>query len=165
MELHDCDFKREAEELRSLVEDLRVELSSARVEIAELKARVGQNPRNSSVPPSSEGYEKPPTRQQRRASERAAGKQRGTPGHRLEPVVDPDEVIPLDPDCCSSCGGSLDDADDECEEIRQVFDLPERRLRVREYRARTRLCSCGVKTKASFPKEAIASSCLCFLFI
>jgi len=159
VELHDCDFKREAEKLRVLVEGLRVELAAALVEITELKASVGQNPRNSSVPPSSEGYEKPPTRQQRRASERAAGKQKGAPGHRLVPVADPDEVITLDPDSCLSCGGSLDDADNECEELRQVFDLPPRRVHVREYRARTRRCSCGTKTKAAFPKEVIATTC------
>jgi transposase len=145
--------------LRKDNDDLRADNAQLRQAIAELKARIDQNPRNSSKPPSSEGYAKPPSRQERRASERKAGKQKGAPGHRLEPVSDPDEVTLLDPECCADCGGSLGEADVESEKTRQVFDLPPRQAYVREYRARTCRCSCGVKTKAEFPPEAIATTC------
>lgn len=65
-------------ELTKLVEELRAE-------IAELKSRLGENSSNSSKPPSSDGYAKP-TRQQRRAGQRKAGKQRGAPGSNLMQV-------------------------------------------------------------------------------
>jgi len=42
-------------------------LSVLTAEVAELRARVGRNPRNSSRPPSSEGYDKPPPRSLRRS--------------------------------------------------------------------------------------------------
>jgi transposase len=153
------ELRAENATLRSFIKELQTQLAAAVAEIAELKARLGQNPRNSSVPPSSEGYKKPPTRQQRRAQQREAGKQRGAPGHRLEPDPNPDEVITLDPDACANCGESLEDAEIDNIECRQVFDIPERRFRVQEYQARTRRCRCGTKTKAPFPKEAIATTC------
>jgi len=42
-------------------------------QVAVLQARLGQSPRNSSRPPSSEGYAKPASRSQRRSSGRRPG--------------------------------------------------------------------------------------------
>jgi transposase len=152
-------------ELRQAIQELREELrqrdeiiDELRSEVAELKARLGENSSNSSRPPSSDGYAKP-TRQQRRASERRAGKQRGAPGHHLARVDDPDEIVVHEPFCCEDCGLSLDDAEFVSEEIRQVFDLPPRRIVVREHRAVRRRCHCGHKTKAAFPAEAVNVTC------
>jgi transposase len=148
----------EISELRAVVAQLRAVIEELRSENAELKARLGQNSSNSSKPPSSDGYAKP-TRQQRRSTERKAGKQPGAKGSHLARVDDPDETFVHEPPCCSSCGIPLEDADIVDEEIRQVFDLPRRKVIVREHRARKRRCPCGKDTKASFPPEAINVTC------
>jgi transposase len=151
-------LRTEVEQLRALVNELVATVEELRVENAELKARLGENSSNSSKPPSSDGYAKP-TRQQRRAADRKAGKQRGTPGHHLARVDNPDEVIVHEPLCCEDCGSSLHDAEFVNEEVRQVFDLPPRKIVVREHRAVRRRCHCDHETKALFPPEAINVTC------
>jgi len=76
-------------------------LAALSVEVAELRARVGKNPRNSSRPPSSEGYDKPAPRSLRRASGRRQGKQDGDPGTTLRQRDEPDVVIEHQPGQCS----------------------------------------------------------------
>ncbi len=44
-------------------------------------------------------------------------------------------------------------------EARQVFDLPEVRLRVCEHRAERRACACGHITAGVFPEQARAAAC------
>lgn len=142
----------------AIIEQQRVIIEELRAEIAELKARLGLNSSNSSKPPSSDGYAKP-TRQQRRNTERKAGKQNGAPGAHLARVDNPDETFIHDPIECHSCGFSLEKADTIDEEVRQVFDLPQRKVIVHEHRARKKRCSCGKTTKAQFPPEAINVTC------
>jgi transposase len=151
-------LRAEIAELRALVEEQRAAIEELRNENAELKARLSQNSSNSSRPPSSDGYAKP-TRQQRRSAGRKAGKQPGAGGSNLARVADPDEVVMHEPSDCSDCGLSLDGADIVDEEVRQVFDLPRRKVIVREHRARRRRCLCGHETKAPFPPEAINVTC------
>lgn len=129
--------------------------------LADLEERLGRNPRNSSMPPSAEGFSKPPSpsRAERRAAGRKQGKQPGAPGKHLAPVVDPDHVIHHAPSSCSSCGSGLDDAEVVGTERRQVFDLPEIRLVVTEHVSERRRCRCGCTTKAIFPRAAIAPAC------
>jgi len=44
-------------------------------------------------------------------------------------------------------------------EARQVFDLPQVRLRVCEYRAERRQCGCGQVTAGVFPEQARSAAC------
>jgi len=81
-------------------------VAELRAEVAELKAQLGQNSKNSSKPPSSDGYASP-TRQQQRAAARKAGKQKGDPGTNLAQVDNPDEVVVHSPTHCESCDGDL----------------------------------------------------------
>ena len=121
-------------------------------EVAELKRRLAQNSRNSSRPPSSDGLSKPPVKKSlRRSSGRKPGGQPGHGGGTLAAVADPDEVVWHAPACCAGCGASLDGASVEGSERRQVFDLPEIRLRVVEHVVERRRCGCGQLTAASFP--------------
>lgn len=152
------ELRADNERLRKQNAELWVVVDELRIEVAELRARLRSNSSNSSRPPSSDGYAKP-TRQQRRNAERKAGKQPGAEGSHLSRVDNPDEVILHDPLCCHSCGSSLQDGEIINEEVRQVFDLPPRRIVVREHRARKRRCLCGATTKASFPPEATNVTC------
>ena len=135
----------------------KVEESAARV--AELEARLGKNSQNSSQPPSSDAFVKPPPRSLRRASGRKPGKQPGDPGFRLVQRPDPDEVRIHAPQVCRGCGDSLHDAAVIGTERRQVFDLAPIELTVIEHQAQRRTCGCGVVTTAVFPAEATAPSC------
>lgn len=127
--------------------------------VAELEARVGKNSQNSSKPPSSDAFVKPPPRSLRRPSGRRPGKQDGEPGFRLQPREVPDEVVVHVPGACGSCGADLHQAPVVGEQARQVFDLPGIALVAIEHRAQQRECRCGTVTTAAFPAEAVAPTC------
>ena len=85
------------EALTKLVEELRQT-------IKELEARLNKNPRNSSMPPSSEGYEKPNPKSNREPSGKKPGGQDGHKGHGLKRIQADriDEVTHI-PDQCHGC--------------------------------------------------------------
>jgi transposase len=116
--------------------DTRIEVLTRRV--AELEALLRKNSRTSSKPPSSDGPVKPPPRSRRQPSDRAPGKQPGEPGFTLRQIAAPDEVVTHRPRACRGCGRSLWRAPVTSVEGRQVFDLPEVRLRVTEHRLQHR---------------------------
>lgn len=130
------------------------------VQVAELKARVGMNPRNSSSPPSSEGYSKPSPKSRRVRSGKKPGKQAGDPGKHLPRRDTPDRMVTHEPDVCSGCGDSLDPTSPLVgESSRQVFDIPPVALSCVEHVARRRHCSCGTDTSAEFPPWVSAPTC------
>ena len=148
------------EELLALNAELRSEVTALRARIAELEARLNQNPRNSSMPPSSEGLTKPPAnRAERRSQKRRQGKQPGAPGSHLAQVIDPDEVVTHVPGRCKSCDADLDGSEVTGTEARQVFELPQIKAHVTEHRMLRLRCCCGAETKALAPKEATAAAC------
>lgn len=140
----------EVEELRAENTALKALIVRLEARIAELEAQLAQNSKNSSKPPSSDGYGKQ-SRQQRRSSERKAGKQKGDPGSHLAQVANPDEIVIHSPTHCGACDGDLSDAVVSDIECRQVFDIPPMEIVVTEHQAQSRQCGCGVITKAEFP--------------
>ncbi len=127
--------------------------------IAELEERVktleGQlklNSRNSSKPPSSDGFRKPPVK--RKKTGKPPGGQKGHKGHTLLMVEDPDWEITYPVTECCSCGRSLERVEPAGCERRQVFDLPPIRMEVTEHRCERKLCpGCGCENKAVFPED------------
>lgn len=88
-------------EQNKIIERLTAELASAKAEIAELKEKLNQNSRNSSKPPSTDGYEKPAPKSLRKKSGKKAGGQTGHKGHRI--VLDkPDRIERIYPEHCKS---------------------------------------------------------------
>ena len=139
-------------EQAATIKRLEVEVGELRVEVAELKRRLAANSRNSSRPPSSDGLSKPPVAKSlRRPSGRKPGGQSGHGGGHLALVAEPDEVLVHPPLWCAGCGGDLSDAPVEGAERRQVFELPEIRLRVTEHVVQRRRCGCGAQTIGAFP--------------
>lgn len=127
--------------------------------VAELEARVGMNSRNSSRPPSSDGYAKPAPKSRRGRSGKKPGKQPGSPGKNLAPVAEPDAVVEHTPEHCQGCGSDLKDAPVTGEQRRQVFELPPVQATVTEHRVERRRCACGTETTAPFPFEATGPTC------
>jgi len=62
-----------------------------------------------------------------------------------------DEIVDHVPAVCAGCQADLAAAEDVGSLVRQVFDLPQIRLRSIEHRAHRRRCACGRQTTASFP--------------
>ena len=134
------------------------ELARARERIAELEARLGQTPRNSSKPPSSEGLDKPPPRPRslRKRSGRKPGGQDGHEGTTLAQVARPDREVRHEPACCGRCGAGLAGRPVTGVERRQVFDMPEVKITVIEHQLMERECGCGHRTKGAAPQGAEA---------
>jgi transposase len=96
----------------------------------------------------------------RKRGQRRPGKQPGAQGRHLAQVATPDEVVVHAPQTCQGCGGDLGGAEVVEQTRRQVFDLPQIRLRVVEHRAQRRCCpGCGQVTTAAFPAAATAPAC------
>jgi transposase len=148
-----------------LIEEQTTRLSeqAARIEaltgqVAELQRRLGQNSRNSSLPPSSDRFV-PPKPGRRDRSGRKPGKQPGAPGATLELVEDPDEVIDHVPGVCGGCGGGLSGAAPAGVITRQVHDVPLPAVRVVEHRMHKRACGCGTVTTAEAPAGVDGPAC------
>lgn len=138
-------------QLLALVELLRAENARLAERVAELEARLGQNSRNSSKPPSSEGLGKPAPRSLRRRSGRKPGGQSGHDGTTLMQVADPDHEVVHEPGCCAGCGRSLAGRPVTEIERRQLFDLPPLRVEVTEHRLVEREWVCGQRVRGSAP--------------
>jgi transposase len=139
------------EELAAENAELRAMVEVLRAEVVELKRQMGQDSRNSSKPPASDGLAKPAPRSLRRKSGRKPAGQKGHPGSTLAQVADPDEVLRHEPAACAGCGGGLVGAPEVGVERRQVFDLPPIRVRVTEHRLVIRQCGCGTSTCGAAP--------------
>jgi transposase len=116
------------DELAALVAGQAARIAELEALVAELRARLDQNSRNSSKPPSSDGYAKRAVnkdRSLRRRSGRRPGGQRGHQGHRLEQREDPDQAVVHPVERCECGGLDLSEAPIIESQSRQVFDLPE----------------------------------------
>ncbi len=149
-----AELAAENAQLRVLVAEQTKLIEALRAEVAELRARLGQSPRNSHKPPSSEGYEKPAPKARRQHTDRKSGGQNGHEGRTLRQAKIPDEVIEHAPQSCGGCGKSLAKAPVVSTEVRQVFDLPPIALHVVEHRLQHRECSCGQVSMATAPVGA-----------
>jgi len=120
--------------------------------IEKLEARVGVNPQNSSLPPSTQHpHAKPAPRKPKSKKKRG-----GQPGHKkheraLIPIEQCDDVQPLKPTACRRCGERLSGSDSE--PLRhQVWELPEIKPSVTEYQRHRLECDCcGETTCAELP--------------
>lgn len=85
------------------IETLKAEVASLKETIANLIAMVGQNSRNSSKPPSSDGYAKPSPKSLREKSGKKPGAQNGHKGNGFKIVREPDETKEHKPCQCAGC--------------------------------------------------------------
>ncbi len=138
--------------------ELRAQLAEARQQITQLAERLqraegqlAKDSHNSSKPPSSDGSRRKP-RSQRHRSEKPTGGQPGHPGRTLMQVAGPDEVVQHRPLVCGYCQYPLEGVVGQLKERRQVHDLPEVRLVVREHQVEEVCCpACQQVSRGSFP--------------
>ena len=71
--------------------------------IQELKEQIGKNSKNSSKPPSSDGYKKPTPKSLRKSSGKSVGGQKGHKGNQLTITAQPDDTVKHMPSACERC--------------------------------------------------------------
>lgn len=135
---------------------LREQLAEALRRIHELEGQLAKDSHNSSKPPSSDGPGRK-SRKQRQRSGKQTGGQPGHPGRTLMQASSPDVVIRHRPSVCGSCQQPLEGVAGQIKERRQVHDLPEVRLVVREHQVEEVCCPvCQQVSRGSFPAEVEA---------
>lgn len=131
------------------------EIGRLNAEIAVLKEKLGQNSRNSSLPPSSDSpFGKPAAR--REPSGFKPGAQRGHSGvgRKLKPISEVDVIVDLRPSACSSCGSLLLGADDSPAK-RQIVEITAAGTLLTEYRRHRLRCLCCRKiNRTEWSEEA-----------
>src|ERR671915_1692484 len=130
------------------IQVLTAEVAALRAKVAELEGHLALNSRNSSKPPSAEGYGKPKPKSLRRSGKDPRG---GQQGHTLKRAESPDHIVlHAPPATCDACGLPLPEA--RVAETRQVFDLPPMHYEVTEHRVLEARCACGKWHRGEFPE-------------
>lgn len=128
--------------------------------IEKLERRLGQNSRNSSLPPSSDrpsrdgqGEEKP---RPRKRSGKKRGAQQGHKGSGRELDPNPDEIVEHRPGACRKCGRQLDGSERTVGRParHQVIELPDTCVVRTEHRMLRVVCpDCGTHNRAELPTD------------
>jgi transposase len=122
--------------------------------IQSLQNQLSKNSKNSSKPPSTDGYKMPRTTSLRKAGVRPSGGQKGHEGHTLKAVDNPDYTKVYKVEQCQNCHTDLANVAATEYEKRQVFDIPPIKIEVTEHQAEIKQCPhCGQKNKAEFPSD------------
>lgn len=139
----------------ALVESLVARINHLEARVEALENQLSKNSRNSSKPPSGDGFGKR-TKSLRAPSERPSGGQPGHPGTTLEWRDAPDaiEIHPVGQ--CAGCGASLVAVAVADWEARQVHDVPLLQVNVTEHQCEVKCCpDCGVLNRGQFPPEVM----------
>ena len=136
-----------------LVEQLLARIAELSDRVKELEEHLAKDSHNSSKPPSSDSFKPDKTKSLRKPSGRKPGGQPGHQGNTLRLVDTPNLVVDYSPSSqCRSCGAVLENIPVRGYERRQVFDLPEIKLKVVEHRAHSKECPyCHQLNKGEFP--------------
>lgn len=133
--------------LKAVIDYYERRIAALEAELAGLR----KTPRNSSLPPSSEHpHAKPVAKKPKSKNQRG-----GQPGHEkheraLVPSEQCQQVVPLLPACCRSCGTKLF-GHDPAPLRHQVWEVPEIKPLVTEYQRHRLHCPCGTTTCAALP--------------
>jgi transposase len=137
-------------ELRLLVLKQAAEISRLTARVAELEARLNQNSRNSSKPPSSDGPGAEPRRKV------PSGKKRGgQEGHemKIRALLPPDRIIRIRPRHCQGCQAKLPRKSD-LHTTYQVLELPKVKPHVTQYHLFEEHCpECDLISRGELPSH------------
>ncbi len=148
------------QELFRRIDLLEKRLAIVEAENQELKKRLAKyetpkNSNNSSIPPSKD-ENRPKRKSLREKTGRKPGAQKGRKGNTLKMVEVPDHTEKHIPSYCGCCGNNLSSFPYEFVGKRQVFDIPEIKIKVTEHQVFKKVCTCGHENTCDFPAEANA---------
>jgi len=152
----EVELPQTIEECHRLIAQLLSVIETMQAKIDELEARLKQNSQNSNRPPSGDGFNKPKPAFPKKKKGRRGG-QKGHSGNTLHKIDEPDFIVDCQPPSCP-CGASSFVGEAEILDSRQVFDLPQPRLEVIEYRRLRRICKCGKRISGSFPAGVLGQT-------
>lgn len=127
--------------------------------VAELTEQKNKNSKNSSKPPSSDGYSKPAPKSLRKPSGRKAGGQNGHEGRNFAIVREPDDTVPHLPLPCMCCPHYKECKGTQCvAERRQVVDAVVNVTVTEHQRIEMPVCPlCGHALVGEFPDDIKAA--------
>ncbi len=132
----------------ALIYESKIQKLEARVK--ELEDQISKNSKNSSKPPSTDAFFKPPKSQRKKTGQKQGG-QKGHKGDTLRMTEHPDEVISHKVDYCEGCKKNLNRQRADRIERRQIYDIPPLHIKITEHQSEVKVCSCGCTNKA-FPQ-------------
>ena len=139
------------DQLWEVVSEQRGQIERLQGHIEQLEERLRLNSGDSSKPPASDDARARAERRKRKRSGRQRGAQPGHPGQARVLVDEVDRIEDYYPDSRCPCGGELA-LEPEPAVRHQVFDLPEVRYTVTEYRQYAGCCErCGQRHVARLP--------------
>lgn len=149
-------------ELEQQVATLMEQVVALTKQVAVLTEKLGQNSRNSHLPPSSD----PPGSKRGKGKQKSQGKrkrggQKGHKGNRREllPEAAVDEFIEFFPPQCENCWEPLPQVPDPSAKRYQMTEVPPVKPHTTEYRRHEVKCpDCGFKTRAVYDEEKIPAS-------
>jgi len=148
-------------ELEAQVATLMAQVGTLTKQVAVLAEKLGQNSRNSHLPPSSDPPGSAGGSASRPKSDRKRGGQRGHRGSRrqLVPEDQVDDFIDLYPGECENCWTALPEVPDPNAKRYQTIEVPPIQPHTTEVRrhAVTCLC-CGHRTRAAYDENLIPAS-------
>ena len=124
------------------LQELTPQMNALQERIKQLEGRLAQTSKNSSKPPSSDGYGKPAPKSLRAPGQNPNGGQKGHSGNTLRQTAHVDQTVSHQgPTHCSACQMELHQHQEA--ETRQVFELPELRVRTIAHQQIRSTCTCG----------------------
>src|SRR6266568_9066179 len=139
-------LEQENAELRAKLAEAYQQITQLAERLQRVEGQLAKDSHNSSKPPSSDGPGRKP-RSQHQRSEKPTGGQLGHAGRTLMQIASPDEVVRHRPMACVHCQQSLEGVAGQIKERRQVHDLPEVRLLVREHQVEEVCCPASVSSQ------------------
>lgn len=134
----------------ALFDALQCAVESLEKRVCDLEARLNKDSHNSSKPPSSDGFKRPPKSLRQKGTKHVGG-QNGHEGTTLRQVENPDYKIIYRKKGKCACGRCLDNAQIIDIIRKQVIDLAEIKIEVTEHQAQTIQCKCGEVHKSEIP--------------
>jgi len=139
------------DEKDKIIQDLKLIIIKLMARIEELEKRLGLNSKNSSKPPSSDGFKKLPPSSLRQKGKNPIGGQKGHVGYTLKQINSPGKIVRHELTNCPHCQNQLS-KDVIGITKRQVFDIPPIKMEVTEHQAEIKICSyCKKEIRAEFP--------------
>ena len=150
-------LREKNDELTKQITALEIKVKLQEAVIEELRCKLGTNSKNSSKPPSSDGYAKPNPKSRRERSTKKQGGQKGHAGSNMKIPHEPDEILQHFPNACQGCAHFAEcqsAGNFECSESRNVVDVVVTVKVTQHQTLKAKQCPCGeTNLSAQFPDE------------